>query len=107
MSGGDYRVRLAVFTGRGAVYHPAGRDGGDKKHGHPIHPPPPFTPPREQSWTVPSLAAARDLARDLKVQHGDNAAIHIEPAKRPAAAPRPRQTSLLPLWEKPTGGEHG
>lgn len=98
---GEYRVRVAVFRGNGGVYHPAGRRGGDRKHGHPLLPPPPFKPPKEQVWTVPSLAAARELARDLKRQHGDKVAVHVEPVDKPAQEPRPRQTSLAALWGWP------
>ena len=107
MSDGGFRVRAAVFRGHGRVYHPAGHDNGSRRRGFPIAPPPLYKPPKEQTWTVKTLEAARDLARDLRLRHGDNIAVAIEPVDPPAAAPRPRQTSLASLWEEPNGGEHG
>jgi hypothetical protein len=102
---GEYRVRAAIFARKpGGVYNPAGRRGGDKKHGHPLYPPPLYRPPQEQVWVLPSLGAARDLARNLRLQHGDSVVVHIEPVDKPAAEPRPKQTSLVGEWPRQCGG---
>jgi hypothetical protein len=104
--GSAYRVRYCVFHNRrgGNVYHPAGRDAGSKKHGRPTVPPKPFKPPVEQIREVASLALARQLALELRLEHGDDVvAIHVEPVEHMPAEPRPKQLSFADLAGWPRG----
>lgn len=104
MSGGSsegYRVRAAVFKGKGRVYHPAGSGSGSRRHGFSISAPPPFKPPKEQTWTVKTLEVAREKALALRLEFGDAVVISVEPIGRTPAEPRPVQTSLADLGDWP------
>jgi hypothetical protein len=103
MSDAGYRVRAAIFRrpAGGAVYYPSGRDSGSRKHGFPSVAPAPYRAPKEQVWTVSTFAQARDLVRELKLEHGDRVVVHIEPVETAAAEPRPSQTDLAELGNWP------
>jgi hypothetical protein len=96
-AGGSWVIRAAVFKGEHGVYAPIGADRGSKRKGRPLHPPPRYAPPRETTYTVRTHAAALALAAELRARHPDIALV-IEPAAKPAAAPRPRQALLPGDW---------
>ena len=100
MSAGGFRVRYAIFKGRAGVYYPSGHDAGSKKRGFPTVPPPRYEPPREQSRLVGSVELARDLVRELRLEHGEQVVVHVEPVDAAATEPRPQQTSLADGWPR-------
>lgn len=91
-----YIVRYAIFRrrGGGAVYHAAGSDKGSRRHGYPSVPPPPYRAPREETRTVSSYAQARQLAKELKLEHGERIAVTVERLETEKAAKRPTQLDL-------------
>lgn len=96
----EYRVRAAVFNSRGAVYYPSGHDSGSRRRGFPISAPPRYQPPVERVYRTASLKLARELVRELRLEHGERVAIHVEPIETAPAEPRPRQTSLADDWPR-------
>lgn len=92
-----YRVRYAIFEGRGGVFHPAGKSRGDKRRGFPTQPPPPYEPPVERVLTTATYGLARDLVRELRLEHGEAVVVHVEPIETTLPPRRPRQTSMADL----------
>lgn len=88
-----YRVRAQFFGLARAVYHPAGR--APIKRGGAFHPPKPFQPPPDKVWELADFDAARELARQIRLEYGDMVAVDVAPIDPPPAAPRPRQQPLF------------
>jgi hypothetical protein len=101
--GRGWRVRYSVFYNRnGGVFHAAGRDAGNRKHGYPSVAPKPFKPPREEIREMASLVLARAFVRELRQEFGDDLAVHIEKVNPDPPPARPQQLSLTDIGSWPS-----
>jgi hypothetical protein len=89
---GEYRLRAQFFALKRAVHYPAGRHPAGR--GRSISPPSIFKPPPERVWILSDLDAARELARQIRLEYGDTVALTVEPVDPPAPLPRLRQQSF-------------
>lgn len=96
-----YVVRFAIFRRKngGDVFYPSGKETGSKRRGFPSQPPPPYRAPKEETRAVSSYAQARQLVRELRLEHGEQLAVTVERVETAKPAPKPRQGSLAELGD--------